>query len=183
MSVAAGFSRHSPSGRRVLAGFCLLAMLVVVLAALQARDSARRAWIDSWVTQAQSLGEFADSALAARADLLLVERLTHLARRDEVAYALILDSDGRARFHGNAADVGRKYDSEYTRRALAAKELTVQRIPSHGVLEVDVPLDRGVLRIGFTFEPLRVFHRWLWGGVAFSCAILALLGLAVFRPD
>lgn len=182
MSLAvAGFARGSRTRPRLVLGLTLLGMLLVVLVALQARDAVRRAWARSWVSEAEELGSFARAALAVRSDLLLVERLTRLARRDDVAYALILDPDGRARFHGNAPDVGRKYDSAPARRALAARETYVQSIRSHGVLEVDVPLERGVLRMGFTFAPLDSFFRWLWGGVLLSCALLGVAGLALAR--
>ena len=171
---------RSPRARIIL-GVTLLGMFLVVLVALQARDSVRQAWLRAWVAEAEELGGFTDAAVAGRGDLLLVGRLTRLARRDDVAYALVLDSDGRARFHGNASDVGKKYDSDWSLRALSAGETLVQDIRSHGVVEVAVPVSRGVLRMGFTFAPLDSFFRWLWGGVALSCGLLAAAGLALAR--
>ncbi len=178
---AAGFSRGPGSHRRVIAGIMFLVGLVIVLVALQAQDSVRESAIRSWIVQAEDLGAFAVEARGCRCDLLLVDRLTRLSRRDDVTYALILDEDGRASFHSNAADVGRVYTSVYARCALDARKTLIQDIPSHGVLEIDVPLERGVLRVGFTFQGLSTFFRWLWGGVAISCLFIAVMaGLLAF---
>ncbi len=176
-----GLARRTTNRRRVGAYALLLSVLLVVLVALQARDAMKRAWVKSWVSQTEELGTFVRGALASRSDLLLVERLVQLARRDEIAYALILDPGGRARYHSNAADIGRRYDNVYTKRALKAQATLVQDIRDHGVLEVDVPLASGVLRVGFTFKPLASFSRWLWAGVALSCACLTAAGLLLLK--
>ena len=166
------------TGQRIAAAGCGLAALVALGAAWQAADAARGAWRSGFVSEAEELGGFAKRALGSHSDLLIVERFGELVRHDDVTYVLILDSSGRARFHGDAAEVGKTFDSPYARAALAATATLVQDIPQAGVLEVDVPLGNGsVLRMGGAPRPLAPALRWLWAGAGLACSALVAAGL------
>jgi len=166
------------TGPRIVAAGCGIAALVALGAAWQAAEAARGAWRSGFVREAEELGSFAKRALASRSDLLIVERFSELVRHDDVTYVLILDSAGRARFHGDAAEVGKTFDSPYAKAALAATAALVQDIPQAGVIEVDVPLGGGsVLRLGGAPRPLAPALRWLWAGAGLAGAALLAAGL------
>jgi hypothetical protein len=166
---------------RLAAGALALAALLALLAASEARDAARRALVSSWVLQAEDLAAFARGALASRDELLLVQRLGALGKRDEVAYAVIQDREGTARYAANLAEAGRRFDSETARRASAAAVTLLQPLPALDALEIDVPLGALVLRVGFSYRVLAPAARWLWGGAALSAAALAAAGLLLMK--
>lgn len=151
--------------------------VVVLGCAWAAAAAMRSAWRTGFVRDAEDTGRFVARALATRSDLLVVERFAELKRHDDVTYVLVLDPSGRARFHGEAAEVGKVFDSPFAKAALAATATIVQDIPSAGVVEVDVPVGGGsVLRVGGAPRPLAASLRWLWTGAA--AGVLALAALA-----
>jgi hypothetical protein len=155
------------------------AVLVLVMNG-QAERATRRSFEAAWALAAESEAAFVGTALAHQNDLLVVERLASLARRDDVAYAVVCDPAGRARFHTNPADVGTVYDSPVARRALAATDTLVQDVASAGVVEVDVPVSGGlVLRMGYTTRGLAGPSRWLWSAAAASVLAAVVAGLLV----
>ncbi|MEK7766453.1 MAG: hypothetical protein AAB368_09465 [bacterium] len=178
------FVLPDPAARRrarLAAGVLVLAALLAALMAAEAQDAARRALVNSWVLQTEELGAFARGALASRDELLLVQRLGALGKRDEIAYVVIQDAQGAARFVGNLADAGRRFESETARRASAATATLLQPIPALNALEIDVPLGALVLRVGFSFRPLAPVARWRWGAVALSAAALAAAGFVIMK--
>jgi len=164
--------------RRLAPAACAVAALAVAGAAWQARAAGRAGWSGARVQEAEELAAFIRAATASRNDLLVVERFTALARRDEVAWALVLDAGGRAVFNSAAADVGKVYDSAVAKAALAATGTLVQDLASLGVTEVDVPLGAGrVLRLGCAPRGAAAADPWL--AVAAGIAVLALAGAAL----
>jgi len=169
--------------KRAVVVLLAAAGLAVTLAALEANHAVRTACERTWVVQASELAAFAMQASAARNDLALVDRIAWMAKRDDVAYVVVLVPDGRAKFHSNPSEVGKTYDSEYARRALAAKETITQEVARGGVLEVDVPLDNGVLRAGFSYGPLAPASRSLLGGAVLCWICVAAAGLLAFKTS
>jgi sensor histidine kinase regulating citrate/malate metabolism len=167
--------------RRLAPGLLFVGVLMVVITAFESHHEARQTWVRFWLVDAEELGAFARGAQVGREDLLLAERVSRVAKREDVAYVLILDPTGRALIHGNPAEAGKRYESEYARNALEAKSTLVQEIPAIGVTEVDVPLESGVLRVGYTFRPMAPFSRALLAGTLLSCAVLAAAGLLLLR--
>ena len=167
---------------RGLAAAAWLAALVVLGCAWQAAESARAAWRAGFVRDAEETGRFVTRSLASRSDLLVVERIGELVRHNDVTYVLVLDPTGRARFHGDAAEAGKTFDSPYAKAALAATATLVQDIPAADVVEVDVPVGGGsVLRIGGAPRPFAASIRWLWLSAAAGAAALGLAGLLALR--
>ncbi len=150
--------------------------------ALAAREAARGYVRRSWMAQTEELGAFTRRALDRGSDLLVVERLAALIRRDDVSYAVVMDPEGRALIHTDVTQAGKVYDSEYARRALAATEVIVQEVNELDLAEVDAPLGtRGVLRVGYLYRPLRAYERSLLAGLAFALAGIAAGALLAFR--
>ncbi|MEK7475168.1 MAG: hypothetical protein AAB152_05980 [Candidatus Coatesbacteria bacterium] len=156
----------------------VIASIAVLACAWQADVAARAAWRAGFVRQAEELGGFVTRALASRSDLLVVERFGELVRHDDVTYVLVLDPAGRARFHGDAVEVGKTFDSPFAKAALAATATLVQDIPAAGVVEVDVPVGGGaVLRLGGAPRPLAASLRWLWTSAAVAAIALGALAI------
>jgi hypothetical protein len=163
-----------PRRRLFAAGFAALAA-ASLWAGLESRDAARAAMVRAWTLEAEELGAFARSALARGGDLMVVERFASLARRDDFAYALVMDARGKARIHSDVSQSGRVYESDFAKRALAAASTLVQPVPGTGLVEVDVPLGApGVLRAGFSFRCAAQAEEWLW--VALAAAMAGLAG-------
>ena len=113
----------------------------------------------------------------------MVERLAALGQRDDLAWAVVLDTAGRARFHTNVADVGKVYDSAIAKRALAATAPLVQDLADVGIVEVDVPVGSGaVLRAGFTTRALDAASRQVWTGAAVAVVAAVVAGLLLRTP-
>jgi len=141
----------------------------------EADHAARRARIRTWSMETEDLGSFVKSALVRGNDLLVVERFSRLARRDDIAYLLVMDKDGKARLHSDVNQAGKVYTSDFARRALAAGDTLVQPVPAMGLVEVDSPLGpAGVLRAGFILRSAAPGSGWMWAGL-----VLALVGLVV----
>lgn len=169
-------------GRKAVPAICALAALVSLAGAWGAREAVLAGWRAARVQEAEELAGFIRAATAARNDLLVVERFSALARRDEVAWVLVLDAAGRASFHGNPADVGSVFDSPVARAALSATATLVQDVPSRGAVEVDVPLGQGrVLRLGCTPRAIAAADPFLWGGAGLAALVLAGAGLLAAR--
>jgi hypothetical protein len=158
----------------------LFAVLLAVLTAgslwagLESRRAGRAAWVRAWTLETEELGSFTRGALARGADLMVVERFAALAKRDDFAYALVMDRGGKARIHSDVSQTGKVYESEFAKRALGASSTLVQPVPGMDLVEVDFPLGlSGVLRMGFSFRGSRVPEGWLWAALG-----LAFLGLA-----
>lgn len=167
---------NMPAGRSraIFIGMALLGF-ASLWCVWEAGNTARRARIRTWSLETGELGSFVKSALARGNDLLVVERFSLVARRDDIAYLLVMDRDGKARLHSDVNQAGKVYASDYAKRALSAGDIIVQMVPSMGLVEVDYPLgDRGVLRAGFVLSSATAGSGWMWAGLG-----LALLGLAV----
>ncbi len=168
--------------RRAAPVALMVAGLAVLGLAWGAREAALAGWRVARVQEAEELAGFVRGATAARNDLLVVERFVALARRDEVAWALVLDANGRAVFHSHGADVGTIYDSAVAKAALAATTTAVQDLAGLGVTEVDVPLGAGrVLRLGCTPRAVAAADPFLWGGAGLAALVLAGAGLLAAR--
>lgn len=173
---------RAQSRRKVILGAAALLALGAVWAGLEARESGRAAWTRAWTLEAEELGSFTRSALARGADLQVVERFSALSRRDDFAYALVMDRSGRARLHSDVASTGRVYDSDFAKRAAAAGATLVQPVPGAGLVEVDVPLGAsGVLRAGFSLKAVRAEESWWWAGLLLALAGLAASALPALR--
>ena len=172
------------AGRRRLAVGTVAIGLGLMMAMDQlASSAARAARIQSWALEAGAEGAFIHSALAHHDDLLVVERLAALGQRDDLAWAVVLDTAGRARFHTNVADVGKVYDSAIAKRALAATAPLVQELAEVGIVEVDVPVGAGsVLRAGFTTRALDAASRQVWTGAAVAVMAAVVAGLLLRTP-
>jgi len=168
---------------KAVIGLLAAAGLATTFAALEADHAVRTAWARTWTVQAGELAAFARAATAAKNDFALVDRIAWMVKRDDVAYVLVLVPDGRAKFHGNPSEVGKTYDSEIARRALAAKETITQEVAGGSVLEVDVPLDNGVLRAGFSYGPLAPASRFLLAGAVVCWLCAAAAGLLVLKTS
>ena len=174
----------NPGGKRariVAAAFAAVAA-VAAWAGFAVDRMAKEAWKRTWVLQAEELGVFTRRALGDREDLLVVDRLRFLGKRDDVAYALVMDPAGKALIHSDVSQTGRVYDSEYAKRAAAAKSTLVQEVPQANVVEVDVPLGEvGVLRAGFTFATVGGWESWLWVLTGLACVSACVAGLLVLK--
>ena len=141
----------------------------------EAGESVSRGNVRRWVQDAGELGDFSRVALERGNDLLVVERFARLARRDDFAYALVMDRGGRAVLHSDVTKIGTVYESEYAKRAGAAVDTLVQFIPAMGLVEIDAPMGPGrVLRMGFVSRTASAGIGWMWAGLG-----LALAGMAV----
>lgn len=159
-------------------GICAL---LVILAQLEAKDAEQRAWTASWIKQAEELAGFTQQAIASGNELMLMERLSRMVRRGDVAYAVVLDRDGLARFAGNPGNAGKRFSGPYSKRALSASGTLVQRIGDRGVTEVAVPAGRLVIRCGFTMQHLSAVDDWLWAAAALASLGLGGAGLLLLR--
>ena len=163
-----------------------IAMVLVAVASLwcgfEADHSARRARIRTWTLETAEIGTFAKSALARGNDLLLVERFSMLARRDDIAYILVMDKEGKARLHTDVTQVGKVYTSAFAMRALAAGDTLVQPVESMGLIEVDYPLGSvGVLRAGFVLRAATAGAGWMWAGLGLALIALVMAVLPALR--
>ena len=164
----------------LVAGTLATGAVLLLLMDLQADNATRSAFVAAWTRNAESEAAFVTAALARRNDLLVVERLGALARRDDLAYAVVCDAAGRARFHSDVAQIGTVYDSPVAKRALAATGTLVQDVDAAGVVEIDAPVGGGaVLRLGFSKRVLAAPSRWLWSGAAMAVLAGLAAGLLV----
>jgi hypothetical protein len=162
------------------AGTLAVGAVLLLLMDRQADQATREHCVGAWTRSTESEAAFVMSALAHKNDLLVVERFGALAKRDDLAYAVVCDAAGRARFHTDAANVGTVYDSAVARRAMAATLTQVQDLADAGVVEVDVPVGGGsVLRMGFGTRGLAASSGWLWSGAAASILSAAAAVLLV----
>ncbi len=171
----AGAVLTDPRARRKVraAALCLaIAALLVVLAALEAQEAMKAAWVRSWKIEAEQLGAFARTAIASGNELLLVEQLGAMTRRDEVAYAVLIDSQGLVRYADTPANAGKRLAGPRSKAALEAKAAFTVLIPETGMIEVAVPVGSFALRCGFTTRHLAGASRML-----VIAAVLAVLGL------
>lgn len=169
----------SPKVRgRMFAGLLALLAAGVMWAGLESRLAARTSRVRAWTLEAEELGSFTRGALARGADLLVVERFAAMAKRDDFAYALVMDRGGKARIHSDVSQSGKVYESDFAKRALAAGSTLVQAVPGTDFVEVDVPLGTsGVLRAGFSFRGNRSSEVWLW--IAVGLAFIGLIAAAL----
>jgi sensor histidine kinase regulating citrate/malate metabolism len=169
--------------RRLIPVLLLAAVLAVTFAALKANEEMRTAWERTWMAEAEDMAAFARQAMTAKDDFALVDRISGVAKRDDVAYVVILVPDGRAKFNSNPAEVGKTYDSEYARRALAAKETVTQEVAGRNIMEVDVPLENAVMRMGFSYATLAGASRALLTGVILCWICAIAVGLLALKPS
>jgi len=174
-----------PAGnsRRMAAGLVLAMLgLASLYCGFEAEQASVRARTRTWVMETEEIGAFVKSALARGNDLLVVERFSRLARRDDVAYVLVMDSTGKARLHTDVSQIGKLYTSDYAKRALGAGDTLVQPVPSQGLVEVDSPLGgAGVLRAGFMVSAATAGSGWMWAGICLALAGLILSFLPALR--
>lgn len=170
--------RRKNRAAALVLGICAL---LVILAQLEAQEASKRAWKANWIQQAEDLGAFSASSLANGDELMLVERLSRIVRRNDVAYAVILDRQGLARFAGSPANAGKIFSGPYSKVAMSAQGTIIQEIAERAVTEVCVPAGGLVLRCGFTMKHLQAVNDWLWAGAAVAVLGLGGAGLLLLR--
>ena len=145
-------------------------------------QAARQARIRTWTIEAEEIGGFVKAALERGNDLLVVERFARLLRRDDIAYVLVMDREGKAFLHMDGALAGKVYTSDIALRALATADVLVQMMPSLGLVEVDFPLgSAGVLRAGFVLRTATAGFGWMCAGLVLALAGLFASVLLPFR--
>ncbi len=114
----------------------------------QVREDQRRMVQDLGVDMGAMLAVLLADDLAA-GNLALVEaRLTPIVQGRRVAGVLVVDQEGKVLAATDLRYRGRTLDDEGTRRATAAREVTVSsEPPAPGQLEVDAPVVSGGQRI------------------------------------
>jgi hypothetical protein len=164
--------------RGAIAGTLAAGAVLLLLMDQRAADGNRDAVVATWTRDAESEAAFVAAALARRNDLLVVERIAALAKRDDLAYAVICDATGRATFHSDVAQIGMVYDSPVAKRALGTAGTLVQEAAAAGIIEIDAPVGGGaVLRLGFADRAFAAPSRWMWAGAAASLVAAVAAGL------
>jgi len=168
--------------RAALAMILALLGLASLWCGWTASSLSREARIRTWTLEAAEIGAFARAALARGNDLLVVERFSRLSRRDDIAFMMVMDAEGKARLHTDVAQTGKAFAGVYADRAAAAADILVQPESAAGLLEIDFPLgSAGVLRAGFVSGSATPGDGWMWAGLGLALAGMLLSALPALR--